>query len=240
FIPQQPNIKFLADAYATPEGKLRLTKKDGNPVTPSFGAAFHCSPAHIWDSRETNKLASFFTCFSFTIYAGNVTNTADMLAFVLAPVGKLPNSMEQYRELFNVGAPSKAVAVEFHTDTQDRSVVLHTGSTQKEKSWEFQNEKEFIVYMSYDNTSSNLKATWVDPNEDPDSVTDSVNLTSVLPEWVSVGFCGQNGNSDTVEVNSSYFASGFEDYPLVLAERLWALDPHLASHMSCHFRSSDE
>ncbi|MED6158563.1 Lectin [Stylosanthes scabra] len=97
----QPNIILQGDA-TTSEGKLELTKVDehGVPVRSSLGRALHINPVHIWDS-ETSNVASFFTCFSFTIQARDVKKTADGLAFFLAPVDDQPKSVGGYLGLFN-------------------------------------------------------------------------------------------------------------------------------------------
>ncbi|MED6214549.1 hypothetical protein PIB30_104035 [Stylosanthes scabra] len=252
-VTKQPNIILQGDATAT-EGKLRLTKVDehGVPVRGSLGRALHINPVHIWDS-ETSNVASFFTCFSFSIHALNAKKTADGLAFFLAPMDDQPKSGGGYLGLFNRDEKSQQlVAVEFDTylnksDEIDDPNYLHIGldvmkiKSRKVVQWGFENDHEAIVYISYDDTSSNqaLKTTLVYPSSGKHYSLSStgVDLTEALPEWVRFGFSAYAGEAETHDVKSWYFASSFGDDAQTLAEPLKKLNPYLASNLNLHFGS---
>ncbi|MED6207742.1 hypothetical protein PIB30_038555 [Stylosanthes scabra] len=259
FIPHQQNLILQGDATVSSEGKLRLTKVDehGEPVYQSVGRALYMTPVHIRNS-ETGNVASFFTCFSFSIHAPDVKKTADGLAFFLSPPNDKPKEGGGYLGLFNPGGKNgQVVAVEFDTfinkdkDIDDRN-YLHIGlnfmsiKSRQTVPWGFENDNEAYVYISYDTSSASnnaLEATLVYPSSEksyPLSVKD-VDLRDALPEWVRVGFSAATGKSDpafveTHDVNFWFFASAFEDDPSTLAQALKGINPRLAAFLPLHFR----
>ncbi|MED6143717.1 hypothetical protein PIB30_008665 [Stylosanthes scabra] len=256
-LSNQPNLILQGDA-TTRDGKLRLTKvgENGERVAKSVGRALHISPIHIWN-KDTNKPASFFTSFSFTIHAESMDKTADGLAFFLAPINDQPKTGAGYLGLFTAGVNNEpVVAVEFDTYINGEDGIqdpdfLHIGidvtsikSTDTVK-WGFENHQEAIVYISYDGTSSSsnsraLKVTLVYPESGKNYSVSSktgVDLTSALPEWVRVGFSGSSGEAESHDVSSWYFSSSFGDDPATLAEPLKKENPSLAAHLNLHFVS---
>ncbi|MED6174774.1 hypothetical protein PIB30_072187 [Stylosanthes scabra] len=254
-VQEQPNL-ILQGGATTTEGKLRLTEVDyyGVPVRSSLGRAIHATPVHIWD-RAANKPASFFTCFSFTILAQDVTETADGLAFFLAPLDDQPKAGGGHLGIFTKGEKGNqqpVVAVEFDTyrnwdpDNQDPNrfhIGLDINKLQSTATvpWNFEDGKEAIVYISYDATSPDktLKATLVYPNSRKiyPVCTAGVDLTKALPNWVRVGFSAYAGGLETHDIHSWYFASSFGDDAPTLAEPLKTLNPYLASYLTIHFGS---
>ena len=108
-VPKQPNMILQGDAIVTSSGKLQLNKVDenGTPKPSSLGRALYSTPIHIWD-KETGSVASFAASFNFTVYASDIANLADGLAFFLAPIDTQPQTRGGYLGLYN------------STDTQQR------------------------------------------------------------------------------------------------------------------------
>nr|P86353.1 RecName: Full=Seed lectin beta chain [Spatholobus parviflorus]3IPV_B Chain B, Lectin beta chain [Spatholobus parviflorus]3IPV_D Chain D, Lectin beta chain [Spatholobus parviflorus]4M3C_F Chain F, Seed lectin beta chain [Spatholobus parviflorus]4M3C_H Chain H, Seed lectin beta chain [Spatholobus parviflorus] len=225
FKPLEPNLILQGDALVTVAGVLQLTNVDSNgvPEPSSLGRATYSAPINIWDSA-TGLVASFATSFRFTIYAPNIATIADGLAFFLAPVASAPDSGGGFLGLFDsaVGDTTyQTVAVEF--DTYENTVFTdppytHIGfdvnsiSSIKTVKWSLANGEAAKVLITYNSAVKLLVASLVYPSSKTSFIlADIVDLSSVLPEWVRVGFSAATGASkgyiETHDVFSWSFAS---------------------------------
>nr|3UJO_A Chain A, Legume lectin [Lablab purpureus]3UJO_B Chain B, Legume lectin [Lablab purpureus]3UJO_C Chain C, Legume lectin [Lablab purpureus]3UJO_D Chain D, Legume lectin [Lablab purpureus]3UJQ_A Chain A, Legume lectin [Lablab purpureus]3UJQ_B Chain B, Legume lectin [Lablab purpureus]3UJQ_C Chain C, Legume lectin [Lablab purpureus]3UJQ_D Chain D, Legume lectin [Lablab purpureus]3UK9_A Chain A, Legume lectin [Lablab purpureus]3UK9_B Chain B, Legume lectin [Lablab purpureus]3UK9_C Chain C, L len=219
----ETNLILQRDATVS-SGKLRITKaaENGVPTAGSLGRAFYSTPIQIWDNT-TGTVASWATSFTFNLQAPNAASPADGLAFALVPVGSQPKDKGGFLGLFdskNYASSNQTVAVEFDTfynggwDPTERHIGIDVNSIKsiKTTSWDFANGENAEVLITYDSSTNLLVASLVHPSQKTSFiVSERVDLTSVLPEWVSVGFSATTGLSkgyvETNEVLSWSFAS---------------------------------
>nr|CAD27486.1 phytohemagglutinin [Phaseolus coccineus] len=224
----ETNLILQGDASVSSSGQLRLTNVNNNgvPTVGSLGRAFYSAPIQIWDNT-TGTVASFATSFTFNIDVPNNAGPADGLAFALVPAGSQPQTYGGFLGLFNsAGYDSKAhtVAVEFDTlynvnwDPKPRHIGIDVNSIRSIKTtqWDFVNGENAEVLITYDSSKQLLVASLVYPSlKTSFIVSDTVDLKSVLPEWVSVGFSAttgiNKGNVETNDILSWSFASKLSD-----------------------------
>ena len=216
------NLIIQGDATVSSAGQLRLTKVQGNgkPTAESLGRAFYSSPIQIWDSK-TGSVASFATSFKFNIFAPNKSNSADGLAFALVPVGSQPKANKGFLGLFDSAATDNSlqtVAVEFDTysnygwDPANRHIGIDVNSVKsiRTASWGLANGQNAEILITYDASTKLLVASLVHPSRRTSYiVSERVDLKSVLPEWVSIGFSATTGyyEGETHDILSWSFAS---------------------------------
>lgn len=197
------------------DGILRLTNTDqlGKPVPHSVGRAVHITPIHLWD-KNTGDLADFSGGFSFVVSRKDSTFHGDGFAFFLAPSElHLPrNSSGGYFGLFNPETaldPSKnqIVAIEFDSynnewDPDSPSQIPHIGiDVDSIKSvasvpWPSEVEPDNAVAhasFNYNSESRRLSVFVAYPDNRNATVSTIVDLRSVLPEWIRVGFSASTG-----------------------------------------------
>nr|AEE88306.1 lectin [Vigna aconitifolia] len=222
------NLILQGDATVSSAGRLRLTKVKGNgkPTPSSLGRAFYSAPIQIWDST-TGSVASFATSFTFNIFALNKSSTADGLAFALVPVGSEPRSNAGFLGLFDnatYDSSYQTVAVEFDTysnsrwDPEPRHIGIDVNSIESIRwtSWGLANGQNAEILITYDASTKLLVASLVHPSRRTSYiVSERVDLKSVLPEWVSIGFSATTslpaGATETHDVLSWSFASKISD-----------------------------
>ncbi|CAI8588130.1 unnamed protein product [Vicia faba] len=216
FEEENPDILYRGDASIS-NGILRLTKIDqsGKPLSNSVGHATHVTPIHIWD-KTSGELADFSTGFSFIVNTDNAPLHGDGFAFFIAPIHfDIPkNSSGGYLGLFNpktahVPSQNPILAIEFDGFTNDWDppssyqsphIGIDVGAIDSiayalwpinfvprnaigEASINYNSEsKRLSVFVAYPGTEWNST-----------SVSFVVDLRSVLPEWVRVGFSGATG-----------------------------------------------
>ncbi|KAK7393073.1 hypothetical protein VNO78_21525 [Psophocarpus tetragonolobus] len=227
FVPGQSNLILQGDTVITETGKLQLTNVNSNgvPTPASLGRALYAAPVQIWDN-ETGVVASWATSFSFKIFAPNKSNTADGIAFFLAPVGSQPRTKGGFLGLFDNEKYNKnvqTVAVEFDTfwnprwDPRNAHIGIDVNSIRsiKTASWGLANGQIAKILITYDASTSLLVASLVHPSRRKSYIlSETVNLKNVLPQWVSVGFSattGIKGSVETHDVHSWSFASKLSD-----------------------------
>ncbi|KAH1227169.1 Lectin [Glycine max] len=164
--------------------KVNSTKPFLSPgTTRSLGRALYSTPIHIWDS-EIGSVASFAASFNFTVYASDIANLADGLAFFLAPIDTQPQTRGGYLGLYN--NPSNS-------------------------SWGLANDQVTNVLITYDASTNLLVASLVHPSQRSSYIlSDVLDLKVALPEWVRIGFSattGLNVASETHDVHSWSFSS---------------------------------
>lgn len=196
------NIQFQGDAKLV-AGEVELNRNDLFRV----GYVTYSEKVRLWDST-TGKLADFTTRFSFAIETTGPGLHGDGLAFFIAPVGfAIPaNTQGIYMGLFNITNrySSQIVAVEFDTipnadmgwDPEYQHVGININSIEsaRVKFWNasLYNGETAYVSISYTASTKNLDVSW-DYGANSSSLQHNIDLTNVLPEWVTIGFSGSTG-----------------------------------------------
>ncbi|XP_047938206.1 agglutinin-2-like [Salvia hispanica] len=205
-------IKIKGDAYISPEG-LQVTTNDRSRLSElGTGRATYAEPLHLWD-KATNNLTDFDTHFSFVIQATGCA--ADGLAFFLAPVNSTipPNSSGAGLGLASKDAPGNAsevpfVAVEFDTyfssefdDTQGQHVGIDVRSLNSTVYAPWRNnltEGDVTdAWISYNSSNMIFRVTFNEFNVQPPQLSRieyTVDLRTILPEFVDVGFSAATGD----------------------------------------------
>ncbi|GMH25279.1 hypothetical protein Nepgr_027122 [Nepenthes gracilis] len=216
---QTENIKFEGDAYPS-NGTIQLTKNQLDAsASYSKGRASYLQPIPLWDSR-TKRLTDFSTNFSFIIkQIGNYT-PGDGLAFFLAPFNSsIPDNSEGgalglfSSETYDKPKLNRIVAVEFDTyinpwDPVSSHVGIDVNSlfSVANVTWQssMTNGTTANAWVTYNSTTQNLGVflTYADnPIFDGNfSLSYNINLSTVLPETIRVGFSAATGSG--IEVNS--------------------------------------
>ncbi|XP_012081733.1 lectin 7 [Jatropha curcas] len=221
FYPNIGGISYQGDAFASP-GSLQLTKNQiDNNLTYSAGRVSYVLPIHIWDS-STGKLSDFTSRFSFIAKdVKDWTIYGDGLTFFLAPIDSEipPNAAGGYLGLFspetalNVSKQNQIVAVEFdsyqnpwdpifdHVGILVDSIVSVANVTWRN---DITNGAVVTSWVNYDSASKNLSVFFTDAQNPVSrgvySLSYTVDLREVLPEWVRIGFSASTGTA--VETNS--------------------------------------
>ncbi|KAI3435129.1 Protein kinase domain-containing protein [Psidium guajava] len=194
------------------------------------GRAFYAKKLRLWDSAS-GRLSDFSTRFSFTIDTWNQTSYGAGLAFFLAPVGfQIPvNSIGGFLGLFNTtssdSSSNKIVAVEFDTfanpewDPSYEHVGINKNSIASAVAtpWNasFHSGDTADVWIVYNSVTKNLSVSWSyqntpNPHENT-SISYHIDLTTVLPEEVMVGFSAATGYyMERHQVVSWSFSSNLE------------------------------
>ncbi|XP_028802811.1 mannose/glucose-specific lectin-like [Neltuma alba] len=206
-------ITVEGDAFAS-HGRLRLTKTNhGVPQPNSAGRASFSKPARLWDAK-TGKLAAFSTSFSFIVSPSSSSSgvLGDGFSFFVAPFNSyLPsNSSGGFLGLFSPPTAlnshaNRIVAVEFDTfgNPWDPTRSGHIGidvnsiASVKTSSWNVEKGLTGIATISYDPSQKRLSVDVSYPENkgkrSSSRLSAYVDLRTVLPEWVRVGFSGATG-----------------------------------------------
>ncbi|XP_042008321.1 L-type lectin-domain containing receptor kinase IX.1-like [Salvia splendens] len=203
--PDQANLQIMleGDAQISEEG-LQLTTKDIQ-VT---GRATYAEPLHLWD-KPTGNLTDFNTYFSFVIQATNYCLT-DGLAFFLAPVNStIPENSSG--SSFGLAPTDTFVAVEFDTvsDLLDPLPGSHVGidvmslNSVMYKPWRKNLTEGDITdaWISYNSSNMKFLVNFTNNVElSPfsqtyySSVEYTIDLRTILPEFVEIGFSAATGS----------------------------------------------
>eukprot|EP00257_Ricinus_communis_P011373 XP_002532385.2 agglutinin-2 [Ricinus communis] len=223
FYPNMGGISFQGDAF-TSSGVLQLTRNqiDSN-LTYSAGRVSYIQPVQIWDS-QTGKLTDFTSHFSFIVkdVKHGSTSYGDGITFFLAPVDSEipPGATGGYLALFspdtaiNGSQQNQVVAVEFDSyqnpwdPTFDHvGINVNSISSVANAPWRSDILNGGIVnaWVNYDSNAKNLSVFVSDTQQNPAfrgtySLSYTVDLREVLPEWVRIGFSAATGAA--VEINN--------------------------------------
>ncbi|CAM8918937.1 unnamed protein product [Rhodiola kirilowii] len=225
-------IVFLNDSFPS-VSVIEVTRNQiNNDLTNSVGRAAYRQYVRLWDAK-TQKLTDFTTHFSFNISSEeNQTIYGDGLAFFLAPVQSTipPNSTGGYLGLVNPHTPSNAsenqiVAVEFDTfqntwDTSPNHVGINVNSVKSVKTvnWtsSMRNGRKANAWVTYNSTTYNLSVFLSYDNNtvfsgNSSSLWHIIDLRTLLPEDIIVGFSAATGNASQVHTIFSWeFSSSLE------------------------------
>jgi hypothetical protein len=191
---------ILNGTSAIQNGSLSLTSNISNNT--AAGRAVYFEQLHLYDPITGNS-TDFNTQFAFKI-STVVPPGQDGLAFFLAPNGYLlPDDasggcLALFRKCENFTIPRKElVAVEFDTfkntwDETDEHVGININSIKSEMtrvlSRSMKNGTRVDAIIRYNSKANDLSVYWSFPDDPFVSLSYHINLTTVLPEWVSIGF----------------------------------------------------
>ncbi|KAL4581046.1 hypothetical protein LXL04_017253 [Taraxacum kok-saghyz] len=182
------------------------------------GRARYIEPFHLWD-KESNDLANFSTNFTFVIDSDGSNNHADGLTFFLAennsvitPGGSLGLPINTTND---VRTPThQFVAVEFDTypnrmdprDSNNVSIGDHVGininslASVRYQIWSsnITGGKICESWITYDSVSQNLSVSFTGFGSNNTIIIQAlhytIDLRTVLPEWVIFGFSAATGS----------------------------------------------
>ncbi|KAF7851938.1 hypothetical protein BT93_L1650 [Corymbia citriodora subsp. variegata] len=220
FYPNDPDIIYEGDAYAS-SGAIHLTSVN---IPYRVGRATWAKPVQLQDLK--GQVADFTAHFSLTINnAQNQNSCGGGIAFFLAPFGFPipPNSAGGFLGLFNNTGTTKNQIVMFEFDTFPNEwdpKMQHVGinnrsiSSATSLAWNatFYMGKPADVQIIYNATTKNLSASWTyeqkPPVPMPTSLSYTIDLTEILPEFVTIGFSAATSNcSEQHIINSWAFTS---------------------------------
>ncbi|XP_050207267.1 L-type lectin-domain containing receptor kinase IX.1-like [Mercurialis annua] len=211
FGPEATNIAYHGDAISS-VGVVELINKID--YTCRVGWATYNEKIPLWDSNS-GKISDFSTHFTFIIDTQNALHYGHGLAFFLAPVGFQipPNSASGFLGLFNtttIGSPqNQIVMVEFDSfrneEWDPKPLVEHVGINNNSlqsvvyTSWNasYHSGDTANVWITYNSSTKNLTVLWsYEKTANPQEKTHlsyAIDLTKVLPEFVTVGFSAATG-----------------------------------------------
>ncbi|XP_057990147.1 L-type lectin-domain containing receptor kinase IX.1-like [Hevea brasiliensis] len=207
------NLNLSGDASIS-NGILSLTRnRADSKLIDSVGRAVYAQEMHLWDGA-TGQVADFDTRFSFNISMLQPPNGGDGLAFFLAPNGsQVPDHawgecLALISNCSSFNTTGKAiVAVEFDTyqnswDPSDNHVGINVKSIRSvaysNLSRSIKNGSKANAWVTYDSQTRNLSLflTYDDNpvfNRNYSGLSYEIDLSKVLPEWVTVGFSSSTG-----------------------------------------------
>ncbi|KAK7839413.1 agglutinin-2 [Quercus suber] len=206
---------FGFDLLVKKNGTILLAE----PSYFSAGRAYYNKPVHLWDNSTGRLIVTDFTThFSFIIQPVHKEVSADGIAFFIAPIdyefSDNHNSSGAFLGLFtNESAldvtQNQIVAVEFdtfkNTEFRDHPSDNHVGIdvnsivSNTSVTWpsSIKNGSTVYAWVSYNSKTQNLSVLLNDADNlvfgENSSVSVIVNLTTILLEWVSVGFSASTG-----------------------------------------------
>ncbi|CAJ1977061.1 unnamed protein product [Sphenostylis stenocarpa] len=220
FDSDQKDLIFQGHAISS-SNVIQLTKLDsnGNPVSTSVGRVLYSAPVRLWESNTV--VSTFDTTFTFKI-STPYTTPADGFTFFLAPndtaippysAGKLLGLFSNLNALRNSttsnqttvdfkAVSNNVVAVEFDTypndnigDPRYKHIGIDVNSIRSKATvaWDWQNGKAATAHISYNSASKRLSVTTFYPGSKAVTLSHDVELTTVLPQWIRVGFSASTG-----------------------------------------------
>ncbi|KAK7309595.1 hypothetical protein RJT34_06456 [Clitoria ternatea] len=233
----EPGLKsILVDGDAkTKDGILQLTNKDqyGNPTQHSVGLSAFFGSVHLSD-KASGKTADFTTGFSFVVNPKGTTLHADGFTFFLASLdfGFPDRSSGGFLGLFNQETAfntslNQVVAVEFdsfanewdpnYPDLDSPHIGININSIRSVATvpWPSDSQPQGqigVASISYQSAYSLLSVSVFYPNSpvnlNATVLSYHVDLATVLPEWVIIGFSATTGNLvETHDILSWSFSS---------------------------------
>jgi hypothetical protein len=203
------NIQYHGDVVPS-FGAIEMNKAN---LLFRVGWATYVERVPLWDSNTGNQ-SDFTTHFSSIIDTKGSSAYGDGLAFFLAPVGFEipPNSGGSTLGLFNTtyvdSLHNQIVLVEFASvaNVEWDPPVEHVGininsiSSAIYNSWNVSLHSGDTVDVSivYNATTKNLSVSWsyqrTSNSQENTSLSYPVDLSKVLPEWVTIGFSAASGS----------------------------------------------
>ncbi|XP_030462034.1 L-type lectin-domain containing receptor kinase IX.1-like [Syzygium oleosum] len=214
-IQRQGNATYDSSSF------IQITEANRDKIlSSSVGWATYHEPMRLWD-KATGNVADFTTQFTFVINSLRSTSFADGMTFFLVPKGsQLPaNSSGQQLALQDPSNSSTSfVAVEFDTYVNNYANVVdpfcslkaHVGIDLNNLTSTVSNCTDWLfekittggrinATIAYNSSTQNLSVLVIDAdamgtNISSSAISDIVNMTKYLPEWVTFGFSATTGS----------------------------------------------
>ncbi|KAK7391395.1 hypothetical protein VNO78_19811 [Psophocarpus tetragonolobus] len=210
--------------------QLTKFNDNGRPANGSVGRVLYYAPVHLWESsgQLVSSFETTFTFsisspdslpadgLAFFIAPPYTTPGAageDLGLFPHLTSLKNSSSYSLHRKVTtNTGlkdAPEPVVAVEFDTyynanigDPEYKHIGIDINSITSVTTtgWHWQNGATAKAHISYDSASQRLTVVASYPDTSPVTLYYDIDLSTILPEWVQVGFSAATGG--TVETNT--------------------------------------
>ncbi|KAL8170874.1 hypothetical protein V2J09_022678 [Rumex salicifolius] len=214
FNQNNPIVTLQGDASIS-NSQIQLTKNQiDTTVIASYGRALHPEPVQLWDAN-TKKMTNFTTNFIFSTAQATSNSYGDGLTFILVPNNTQipPDSYGRCLALFsNLGNTTRCalnqtiVAVEFDTfkngfDPSANHIGIDVNSIESVAYVNVTVGLKNITghaFISYDSTAKNLSVSLtVEQTSTPYvvSLSYTIDLSTILPEIVQVGFSASTGTS---------------------------------------------
>ncbi|KAF2283873.1 hypothetical protein GH714_016711 [Hevea brasiliensis] len=209
FDPNDTSIIYEGNA-APIAGNVEFSNVD---YMCQIGRATYVEKIPIWNSR-TKQLSDFNTHFSFFIDTQGRNQHGAGLAFFLAPVGSHSplNSAGGFMGLYNItnifSHESQMVHIEFDSygnrewEVPYPHVSINNNSLQSATftRWNtsLHSGDPADVWITYNATTKNLSLSWkyqtTSLPQENSSLSLIIDLTTVLPEWIVIGFSASTSN----------------------------------------------
>ncbi|KAJ9177474.1 hypothetical protein P3X46_012690 [Hevea brasiliensis] len=209
FDPNDTSIIYEGNA-APIAGNVEFSNVD---YMCQIGRATYVEKIPIWNSR-TKQLSDFNTHFSFFIDTQGRNQHGAGLAFFLAPVGSHSpiNSAGGFMGLYNItnifSHESQMVHIEFDSygnrewEVPYPHVSINNNSLQSATftRWNtsLHSGDPADVWITYNATTKNLSLSWkyqtTSLPQENTSLSLIIDLTTVLPEWIVIGFSASTSN----------------------------------------------
>nr|2EIG_A Chain A, lectin [Lotus tetragonolobus]2EIG_B Chain B, lectin [Lotus tetragonolobus]2EIG_C Chain C, lectin [Lotus tetragonolobus]2EIG_D Chain D, lectin [Lotus tetragonolobus] len=200
------SLIFQGDAKIWTDGRLAMPT---DPlVNRTTSHALYATPVPIWDSA-TGNVASFITSFSFIVSNVQRYPPTDGVVFFLAPWGTEipPNSQGGYLGITDSSnSQNQFVAVEFdsHPNVWDPKSLRssHIGidvnsiMSLKAVNWNRVSGSLEKATIIYDSDTKILTVVMTHQNGQITTISQEIDLKTVLPEKVSVGFSATTWNPE--------------------------------------------
>ncbi|CAL0323187.1 unnamed protein product [Lupinus luteus] len=224
FDQNQKDLIFQGDAHVTSNRVLQLTKTNstGFAQKSSIGRALFQDEIQLWQ-ESTNRLSNFETIITFNLTSPTPNYPADGFTFFLAPPETtIPSGSDGgLLGLFDPETaldPSKNQVVAVELDTfyaQDSNpwdptyvhigIDVNTITSSKTVQWDRKEGEIGTVRIKYDADTKNLSVVSHYPGSKIYHVSSVVDLRTVLPEWVRIGFSASTGQETQVHTIKSWF-----------------------------------
>lgn len=228
FGPEVVNIIGFANQATLSNGVIQLTKKDksGNPLQHSVGQSGIMKPIRLYN-KSTREVADFTTEFTFVVNKNGRKDHGDGFAFVFAsPSFTLPDPKESGGGFLGMFTPHTAfnsldqqvLLVEFDSFgnewdpiplSQNAHIGIDVSSIKSVVTAPWLNDFRpdgtvATARISYNSLAKQLSVSVTYPHHTgqvnaDSSLTHEIDLTTVLPEHVQIGFSAATG--DLVETH---------------------------------------
>ncbi|XP_058760874.1 non-seed lectin-like [Vicia villosa] len=213
-----PELILQGDAHFVDGGFVALTNR--KPPATTTGRALYKTPVTLWNDT-TGQVASFNTSFSFVVESPEEQHCpTDGLIFFIAPLDTvIPNNSDS-RYLGVVdgkNAINRFVGLEFdlypnYFDPYMRHIGIDVNSliSLKTEKWNWVSDSLTKVTITYDSPSNELSALVTYENGEYTSIAQAVDLKTVLPNIVKIGFSATSKTGVAHNIHSWSFASDLE------------------------------
>ncbi|KMZ66634.1 putative Kinase [Zostera marina] len=197
-------ICMNGNAYLNDPGKISIDANYwGVDHRDYWGAAVYSEPMYLWNRETIKKIANFTSEFSFRVTSNKDIEAASFSFF-------MSDFPYFYYEEEYLGFSNSFLTVEFNFESKaiNNQVGIHVNSADSKRSKviPFEFTEGSTVRVNYDSINSNLSVS-VHHKDSTIFLSHVVQLKTILPENVSVGFIGKNCTDVKFIISSWSFLS---------------------------------